>query len=92
MLIKKVVQFWAYGGCRYNITNAKTGKFIDEGNGFGYDGHNSLPYLKESKIIETWFNVVVGKQTVPFFTTYDDALSFVKEIRQLNKQAKQFAQ
>ena len=89
MYIVKVVKFRAYPGVRYHKTNAKTGKFINEGTGFKDEGINTFQHVDESKIIETWFNVIIGEQTIPFFLTYDKALSFVKEIKELNKQAKQ---
>ena len=89
MYVLKVIKFSSYGGCRYNKSNAKTGEFISESNGFNNDGHNSLPYLDNSKIIDIWFNLIITKdQTIPFIPTYDEALLLIKNIKKLKKDLK----
>jgi len=79
----KVVKFSAYNDIRYHKTNAITNKFISESNGFQDEGINTFQYVDASKIIETWYNLIIGKQTIPFFKTYNEVLETIKEIKLL---------
>lgn len=92
-MIEKVVKFKCYGntnGEYYHYTNAKTGEFLREGNGFMDDQINRLQHCDKDSIVDTWYNVVTATSRMPFLTTYEEALELVKVIKKMNKELKEF--